>query len=115
MVQKENELSKSEQRSLSALSADATGQLNIFGHDRHTLGMNGTQVGVFEQSNKVGFRSFLKGEDSGRLEAKIILEVLGDFTNEALERSFADQEFGGLLVFAVHDNRIHCISAFIVK
>ena len=31
---------------LSTLSSDTPGQLNILRHDGHTLGMNGTQVGI---------------------------------------------------------------------
>ena len=34
------------------------------------------------------------------MEAEIGLEILSDLANEALERSFADQKVGGLLVFA---------------
>jgi hypothetical protein len=85
---------------LSSLSANTASQLNILGHDCDTLGVNGTQVGIFEKSDKVGLGGFLKGKDSSRLESKIRLEILGDFTNETLERSFADQKIGRLLVFA---------------
>lgn len=86
--------------SLSAFPADATSQLDILWHDRDTLGMNGAQVGVFEQSHQVGFSGLLEGKDSGGLEAEVGLEVLSDFTDEALERSLADQEIGALLVLA---------------
>ena len=99
MVQENIDPERHKQGNLSSLTADATSQLNIFGHDGDTFGMNGAQVGVFKQSDKVGFRGFLERENRSGLEAKIILEVLGNFTNEALEGSFADQELGGLLVF----------------
>jgi hypothetical protein len=75
---------------LGSLSADAAGKLDVLRHDRHTLGVDGAQVGILEQSNKVGLSSFLKGQDSGGLEAEIRLEILGDFTNKALERSLAN-------------------------
>ena len=42
----------------------------------------------------------MEGEDSGALEAKVGLEVLGDFTDQALERQLADEEFRALLVAA---------------
>jgi hypothetical protein len=58
------------------------------------------QVGILEQANKVGLSRFLKSEDGSRLETKIRLEVLGDLTNKALERSLADEKVGGLLVLA---------------
>ena len=44
---------------LCTLSANATSQLNIFRHDGHTLGMDGAQVSVFEETDKVGLRGFL--------------------------------------------------------
>ena len=83
---------------LRSLSADAAGELNVFGHDGDTLGVNGTQVGVLEEANEVGLRSLLKGEDGGSLEAQVTLEVLSDLADETLEGELADEEVGGLLV-----------------
>lgn len=40
----------------------------------------------------------MKGTDGRRLETKIGLEVLSDFTDKTLEGQLADQELGGLLV-----------------
>ena len=85
-------------RELRALSADAAGELNILGHNSHTLGVNGAQVGVLEKTNKVGLSSLLKGEDGRSLEAKIALEILGDLADQTLEGKLADEEVGGLLV-----------------
>jgi len=59
--------------------------LDIFGLNGDTLGVNSSQVGIFEEGDEVGFGSFLKSTDSGRLETKIGLEILSDFTNETLE------------------------------
>ena len=36
------------------LSTDTTSKLHILRHDGNTLGMDGTQVSVFEETNKVG-------------------------------------------------------------
>ena len=83
---------------LRSLSADAAGELNVFGHDGDTLGVNGAQVGVLEEANEVGLRSLLKGEDGGSLEAQVTLEVLGDLADETLEGELADEEVGRLLV-----------------
>ena len=52
--------------------------------------MDGAQVGVFEQADEVSLNGLLERTDGGRLEAKIRLEVLCDFTDETLEREFAD-------------------------
>ncbi len=71
---------------LSALATDATSKLDILRHDCDTLSVDGTQVGILEETNKIGFRSLLKSQYRSRLEAKICFEVLGNLTNEALER-----------------------------
>ena len=85
---------------LSTLSADTAGKLDVLGHDGDTLGVDGAQVGVFEESYEVGFGSFLEGHDGRGLESEISLEVLGDFTDQALEGELADEEFSALLVSA---------------
>ncbi|TRY86983.1 hypothetical protein DNTS_032766, partial [Danionella cerebrum] len=36
------------------LSADSTSQLDVFGHDGDTFGVDGTQIGVFEESHQLG-------------------------------------------------------------
>ena len=83
---------------LRALSADAAGELNVLGHDGDTLGVDGAQVGVLEETDEVGLGSLLKGKDGRSLEAKVALEVLGDLANETLEGELADEQVGGLLV-----------------
>ena len=59
--------------------------------------MDGAEVGVFEKSDHVGFSGLLESEDGGRLESKVSLEVVGDFSNESLERKLSDEEFSGFL------------------
>jgi hypothetical protein len=83
---------------LRALSTEATSELDILGLDSDTLSVDGSQVGIFEKSNEVSLRGFLKGTNGGRLETEISLEVLSDFTNKTLERKLADQKLSGLLV-----------------
>ena len=85
---------------LSTLSTDAASQLDVLGHDGHTLGMDGAQVGVFEKTNQVSLASLLKSHNSRALEPQISLEVLGDFTHQTLERQLADQQLSRLLVTA---------------
>jgi hypothetical protein len=83
---------------LRALTTDAAGELNVLGHDRHTLGVDRAQVGVFEKTDEVSLGRFLESHDGRSLEAEIRLEVLRDLANEALERELADEQLGGLLV-----------------
>ena len=60
--------------------------------------MDGAQVGVFEESNEVGFRGFLKGEDGAALESELGFDVVSDFSDESLEWKFSDEEVSRLLV-----------------
>ena len=85
---------------LGTLPTDTAGQLDVLGHDGHTFGVDGAQVGVFEKTNQVGLASLLKGHDGRALEAEISLEVLGDLTDKALEGQLADEELSALLVTA---------------
>jgi hypothetical protein len=62
--------------------------------------MNGGQVSIFEEGHEVGLASLLKGKHGRGLEAEIRLEVLGDFTDEALEGELANKEIRTLLVLA---------------
>jgi len=70
-----------EGHSLSTFSSDSASQLDVFWHNGDSLGVDGTQVGVFKKTNQVGFAGFLEGHDGRALETKISLEVLGDFTD----------------------------------
>jgi len=84
----------------STLAPDPTSKLDVLGHNRHTLGMDGTQVGVLKETHKVSLSSLLKSQHSMALETQISLEVLGNFTNKPLERQLPDQELSTLLVLA---------------
>ena len=72
---------------LTALAPDPPGQLDVLRHDGDSLCVDGAQIGVLEQTHQVGLRSLLQSEDGRGLEAEIGLEVLGDFTDEALKRN----------------------------
>lgn len=83
---------------LGTFSSDSSGQLDVLGHDGDSLGVDGAQVGVLEQTNQVGLRCFLESHHGRRLESKVGFEVLGDLTNQPLEGQLADEKLGGLLV-----------------
>ena len=89
-------------RSLQFFAADAAGQLDVLGHDGDALGMEGAQVGVLIEANKVGLGRLLEGKHRGSLEAKVLFlfEVLGNLAAKALEGQLADEEISGLLVAA---------------
>ena len=83
---------------LCPLSTDPPGELDVLGHDGDPLGVDGAKVRVLEQPDEVCLSRLLQGHDSGALEAKVSLEVLGDLTDQALEGELADEQLGGLLV-----------------
>jgi hypothetical protein len=83
---------------LRALSTDTTGELDVLRHDGNTLGVDGTQVGILEKTNKVSLGGLLKGKDGRSLETQVTLEILGDLTDKTLEGKLADEQVGGLLV-----------------
>ena len=83
---------------LTTLATKTTRQLDILGLDGDTLGVDGAQVGVFEQRDEVGLDGFLEGTDGRRLKAEVGFEVLGNFTDETLEGELSDEELGRLLV-----------------
>ncbi|KAI7811693.1 histone cluster 3, partial [Triplophysa rosa] len=89
----------------SAFSANAASQLNIFGHDGDSLGVDGTQICVLKKTDQISLARLLQGHDGGALEAQISLEVLSDFSHKTLERQLTNQQFGGLLIAADFSQR----------
>ena len=85
-------------KNLSSLSTDTAGQLDVLGHDGDTLGVDGAQVGVLEQTDEVSLAGLLESHDSRGLESQVSLEVLGDLSHQTLEGQLADEELSGLLV-----------------
>ena len=83
---------------LSAFPTDTTGQLQVVWRDGYSLGVDGTQVGVFEEADQVSFAGFLKRQYGRCLETQVCFYVLGDFSNEALEGHLTNQQFRRLLV-----------------
>ena len=86
--------------SLRSLSSDSSGQLDVFGHDGNSPGVDGAQVGVLKQPYKVGLHCFLETQYSCRLEPQVCLEVLGDLSHQPLERQFLNEECCTLLEVA---------------
>ncbi|KAL3708179.1 hypothetical protein TMatcc_006162 [Talaromyces marneffei ATCC 18224] len=83
---------------INPLATETAGKLDVLALDGDTLGVDGAQVGVLEEGDKVGLNGLLERTDGGGLEAEVGLEVLSNFTDKTLERQLADQELGGLLV-----------------
>ena len=73
-----------------SLSTDPPGQLDILGHDGDPLGVDGAEVGVLEEPHEVGLAGLLESHHGRALEAEVGLEVLGDLSDETLERKLKE-------------------------
>ncbi len=82
-----NRISGLEKDRLNKITTNTTSQLD----HGDSLGMDGTQVGIFKQSNQTSFAGFLQGHNSGTLETQISFEILSDLTDQMLEGQFAYQ------------------------
>jgi hypothetical protein len=87
-----------EVRSLTTLTTETAGELDILGLDGDTLGVDSAQVGVLEEGHEVGLDGLLESADGRGLEAEVGLEVLCNLTDKTLEGQLADEKLGGLLV-----------------
>ena len=92
---------------LRAFTADAARELDVFRHDRHALGVDRAQVGIFEQPNQVRLGRLLQRQHRRRLKTQIRLEILRNLPHETLERQLANQKFRRLLVFPTRTHHAH--------
>ena len=49
-----------DEEGLGSFSSDSSGELDVLWHDGDSLGVDGAQVGVFEEADEVGLGSFLE-------------------------------------------------------
>lgn len=79
---------------LRSLAPDSAGQLNVFWHDGDPLRVDGTEVRVFKEPNKIGFCCLLQREDGEGLKPKVCFVILGDFSDQALKWKLSDEQIG---------------------
>lgn len=63
-----------------------------------SLGVDGAQVGIFQQTNQIRFSDFLNSLNSISSELQVCFVVLGDFSDQTLERTASDQQFSWFLI-----------------
>ena len=80
-----------------ALTTDSAGELHVLGHDGDSLGVDGAEVGVLEETDHVSLRGLLESEDGAGLETELVSVLRGDLTDESLEGELSDEELGALL------------------
>ena len=54
--------------------------------------MDGTEVGVLKEPHEVGLTGLLESHHGRALEAEVGLEVLGNLTDETLERKLEERK-----------------------
>jgi len=59
--------------------------------------VDSTEVGVLEETNHVSLRGFLESKDGRGLESQVGLEIVGNLSNESLERKFSNEELSRFL------------------
>jgi hypothetical protein len=77
---------------LCLFTMNASGQLNVLGHDGNTLGMNGAKVCIIKHANKVSLQSLLEGKYSCALEMQVAIEILSNLLYQTLEWCLANQK-----------------------
>ena len=85
---------------LVSLASDASCQLDVFGHDCHSFGVDGTKVSVFKEVNEVCLTGFLESSYCGRPESEFRAELLCDFPDKALKGQLSDKKMYSLLIMS---------------
>ena len=62
--------------------------------------MNRAQIGILKQTHQISLTGFLKSQNGSTLKTQVRFEILGDFADQALERSLADEQVRTLLVLS---------------
>lgn len=65
--------------------------MHVLDNHGDTLGVDGAQDTVLKEPHEVSFTGLLQPIESARLEARVTLLALRNFSDEALERRLADE------------------------
>mmetsp|Transcript_12929 Transcript_12929/g.19584 ORF Transcript_12929/g.19584 Transcript_12929/m.19584 type:complete len:234 (+) Transcript_12929:417-1118(+) len=86
----------------SSFTPQSSCQIHVADHDGHPLGVDGAEVGIFEQPHHVGFAGLLQGQDSLGLESVLLILLCGpgDLANQTLKGELLHQQVGALLVLS---------------
>ena len=87
-----------ERKCLVTLLTDPPREFHVFRVDRDTLGVNGAEIGILEETGEVVFGTLLKSQDAFRLPAHVGVELHRNLFHKALEGQLAKEKLGRLLV-----------------
>ncbi len=67
------------------ISSDASSELHVLPHESHSVGVDGAEVAVFEETSEIALRGLLKSVKTLRREADIRIGGAGYLSDESLE------------------------------
>ena len=70
---------------LKSIASDSSCELHVLWHDCISLGVDGTDFGVLEETREVRLSSLMEGKESRALESNVILKLKTNLSNESLE------------------------------
>merc|ERR1719240_223233 len=99
------------------LATDAARQRHVLGHDSDALGVESTEVAVFEERDHVRLTGLLEGEQGVALEPEALVHLVRNLADKPLEGALANQEIRALLVLLdLHDRlRTRTEAALLVR
>ena len=80
------------------ISSDSSGELHVFLHDGGSLGVDGAEVGVLEDTDEISLRCFLKGYESLSLESEVLIDRSANVSHKSVEWSSWEKHVGGFLI-----------------
>ena len=83
---------------MESLTSDSSSQFKVLLLHSDSAGMDGAQVGIFEEADKVHLSSFLDSQESLGLESDLDVNTLCDGSHKTLEGCSQEEEVGALLV-----------------
>jgi hypothetical protein len=75
-----------------AIAPDSASEVKILCHNGDSLSVNGTEIGVLEETDKIGLGSLLEGKHGLALESNVLLELSSNFSDKPLERKLSDEK-----------------------
>lgn len=58
------------------------------------MGVNGAEIGVFEETDQISLGGFLESQHGLRLESHVRSDAAGDVLDDSLEWQLSDQQIG---------------------
>ena len=81
-----------------SFTSDPSRKMHVLTHNSDSSSMKSTKIDIFEQSNNIGFSSFLESSKGGGLESEFAVVSLCQWSNKSLEGKSLHQTLGRPLI-----------------